>query len=579
MPGFSINLIVLGFLFAGMAHASVLLWLLGHPARNPMKRALCIWEAIGFVWHCSMGADEIFKLNAGMQTFLGLSEDLWSRCTQTLSMLTCVAVIHFIYSIMQRPRGRGFMAWTVYLVVLALYFALHPTAHHTLEVKDLLGAVGPLACYFFVIGLMIYTGIRQKDSQLRMRVLFTTIGLGGAVVIFTIFGKILPTMTALDAQTMQGYIMIFNGGWISCFVLVAAVRYGIVRMQLDEIAEDLFTNMADPVVLVGPDQRITRVNAAARRRFASTFAGEVLPQLSDFIDPEAMTMTAFETRTRCLDEDSLHACTVSRVERHGEHLGTILMMRDITREKEVDRMKTEFTSTVSHELRTPLTSVLGFAKLIRKRFTTVVVPRFEPETAKEARVIKQIETNLDVIISEGNRLTKLINDVLDISKMEAGKTDWNVQSHDLGAVIAQALAASSGLFSRKPAVRLVEDHMSPLPTMEVDADRIIQVLLNLISNAVKFTDEGAVTVRTERTEAALKVSVVDEGIGISTVDQSKVFEKYKQVGDQLTDRPSGTGLGLPISKEIVEYHGGRIWVESVPGQGSTFAFTLPFSTE
>ena len=87
------------------------------------------------------------------------------------------------------------------------------------------------------------------------------------------------------------------------------------------------------------------------------------------------------------------------------------------------------------------------------------------------------------------------------------------------------------------------------------------------------------TVRTERTEDALKVSVVDEGIGISTVDQAKVFEKYKQVGDQLTDRPSGTGLGLPISKEIVEYHGGRIWVESVPGQGSTFAFTLPLAVE
>ena len=253
------------------------------------------------------------------------------------------------------------------------------------------------------------------------------------------------------------------------------------------------------------------------------------------------------------------------------------MMRDITREREVDRMKTEFTSTVSHELRTPLTSVLGFAKLIQKRFSTVVVPRFEPADKKEARAIKQIGQNLEVIISEGTRLTNLINDVLDISKMEAGKTDWNIKTQPLDAVIEQGVAASTGLFSRKPAVVLIEDHQSPLPTLPIDADRIIQVLLNLISNAVKFTDEGQVTLRSKTSGTTITISVIDQGIGIEPADQSKVFEKYKQVGDQLTDRPTGTGLGLPISKEIVEHHGGEIWVESVAGQGSTFSFTLPLS--
>ena len=158
------------------------------------------------------------------------------------------------------------------------------------------------------------------------------------------------------------------------------------------------------------------------------------------------------------------------------------------------------------------------------------MPVFEPATKKETRAVKQIGQNLDIIISEGTRLTNLINDVLDISKMEAGKIDWNMQQHDLSEVVAQAVAASSGLFARKPEVQLVEDHRSPMPTLEVDGDRIIQVLLNLISNAVKFTDEGAVTVRSERIGDTFQVSVVDQGIGIAPPDQPKVFEKYKQVG-------------------------------------------------
>jgi len=240
-------------------------------------------------------------------------------------------------------------------------------------------------------------------------------------------------------------------------------------------------------------------------------------------------------------------------------------------------MKTEFTSTVSHELRTPLTSILGFTRLIQKRFQGIVQPKFEAETKKEERALKKIDENLEVILSEGARLTNLINDVLDLSKMEAGRIDWSVQTHEMEKVIVQAIAASAGLFSAKPKVSLEEDHRSPMPTLEVDGDRLIQVLLNLLSNAVKFTDSGAIVLRTENTGTEFQVSVIDRGIGIADGDRAKVFEKYRQVGDQLTDRPQGTGLGLPISKEIVEYHGGRIWVDSVLGKGSTFSFTLPLN--
>ena len=378
---------------------------------------------------------------------------------------------------------------------------------------------------------------------------------------------------------MRAYILIFNGGWISSFVMVAAVRYGIVSMQLDEIAEDLFTHVADPVILIAPDGQISRVNPAAVERFPSVFTGSKLPRIGTFIETEHLASETFETRTLSASEDRVFVCNLSEVKRGDELLGNILHMRDVTREKEVDRMKTEFTSTVSHELRTPLTSILGFTKLIQKRFESVIRTKFEPETKKEERALKKIEENLEVILSEGTRLTNLINDVLDLSKMEAGRIDWSIQTHSLEKIINQAIAASAGLFSAKPVVTLEEDHQGPMPTLEVDGDRLIQVLLNLLSNAVKFTDSGAILLRTETIGPNFQVSVVDRGIGIADGDRAKVFEKYRQVGDQLTDRPKGTGLGLPISKEIVEHHGGRIWVDSVLGEGSTFSFTIPLAPE
>ena len=256
-------------------------------------------------------------------------------------------------------------------------------------------------------------------------------------------------------------------------------------------------------------------------------------------------------------------------------LGSVVIIRDATAEKEVDRMKTDFISMVSHELRTPLTSVLGFTKIIKKRMETVILPILNLEEKKIQRAANQIGKNVDIIISEGERLTALINDVLDIAKMEAGKTDWNMAPLVVSdQVLERAIMATSALFEGKP-VKLVKDFEANLPKVEGDADRLIQVVINLISNAVKFTDEGTVTCRTRRVNGEIEVSIVDSGMGIAPNDVPKVFEKFKQVGDTMTDKPKGTGLGLPISMQIVAHHGGRIWATSELGQGSTFLFTLP----
>ena len=239
--------------------------------------------------------------------------------------------------------------------------------------------------------------------------------------------------------------------------------------------------------------------------------------------------------------------------------------------------KSAFLSTVSHELRTPLTSVLGFAKIIKKRLEEKIFPTIDKTDPKTGKIVEQISENLKVVISEGERLTHLINDVLDLAKIEAGKMEWNQENVSLAEVIDRAIAATTSLFDQKD-IKLIKHIDADIPTIIGDTDKLIQVVINLFSNAVKFTDAGSVTCSLSHKNDEVIVSISDTGIGIAKEDYGAVFEQFKQVGgDTLTDKPKGTGLGLPICKEIVEHHGGRIWLESEPGKGSTFSFALPLT--
>ena len=179
-----------------------------------------------------------------------------------------------------------------------------------------------------------------------------------------------------------------------------------------------------------------------------------------------------------------------------------------------------------------------------------------------------------MVISEGERLTNLINDVLDLAKIEAGKMEWNMEPVQISEVVERAIAATSSLFDQKN-LKLERKIQDGLPDVSGDRDKLIQVVVNLLSNAVKFTNEGAVTCSVFMKDNGIVVGITDTGIGIAPGDHAKVFEQFKQVGDTLTDKPKGTGLGLPICKEIVEHHDGKIWLESELGQGSTFYFMLP----
>lgn len=243
--------------------------------------------------------------------------------------------------------------------------------------------------------------------------------------------------------------------------------------------------------------------------------------------------------------------------------------------------KSQFLSNVSHELRTPLTSVIGFSKLVRKRLQDVVFPMLPPAALaadpKAERTIRQISDNLGIMVAEGERLTSLINDVLDLAKIEAGRLEWKSEPVDIEELVQRSTAATAALFEQS-SVLLVTDVAPAIPMVRGDRDRLIQVVINLVSNAVKFTPSGSITVAARSSGNAVTISVQDTGLGIAPEDHDRVWEQFGQAGgDTLTGKPRGTGLGLPICRQIVEHHGGRIWLDSAVGRGSTFTFTLPIA--
>lgn len=230
--------------------------------------------------------------------------------------------------------------------------------------------------------------------------------------------------------------------------------------------------------------------------------------------------------------------------------------------QELDRLKDDFISTVTHELRTPLTSIRAFTEILNDN------PQLD---------VEQRGKFLGIIIKESERLTRLINQVLDLAKIESGNAEWHTGEIDMREVIEDSVTATSQLFKEKNIaleVMMVEN----VPVIVADRDRLMQVMLNLLSNAAKFCDhaEGRVGVALVLESDCLRVDVSDNGIGISKADQETIFEKFRQVGDALTSKPQGTGLGLPICRQIINHFGGRLWVESRLGAGATFSFTLPF---
>ena len=291
--------------------------------------------------------------------------------------------------------------------------------------------------------------------------------------------------------------------------------------------------------------------ASARIMMASVVKEEVLSidEVRDILD-EASQVVVYSHRLQQKSRE-LEAATAELREAN-------------ERLKELDRLKDDFVSTVTHELRTPLTSI--------RAFTEILLDDPDMELGQRSKF-------LGIITKETERLTRLINQVLDLAKIESGKAEWVKSPVDMKEVIADTLAAMGQLFNEKDIA--VEARLpEKVPAVSVDLDRMIQVMLNLLSNAMKYCNPNAgwIYIALIEMDGHLRIDVRDNGRGIAAEDHAAIFGKFQQVGDTLSDKPRGSGLGLHISRQIVEHFGGTMWVESVLGEGACFSFTLPTAT-
>jgi len=334
--------------------------------------------------------------------------------------------------------------------------------------------------------------------------------------------------------------------------------------------DSIMRNVGEGVVVVGNDGNILMANPAAEK---------LLGQRGQAIIGQALKKTIKEEHSLVLSKGSPESVTEIEVagkdaetrrvlrtsnavieDRDGHTIGMVSVLSDITKMKEVEQLKSDFVANVSHELRSPLAA-------IQKNLTVILDKTAGEINDNQKEFLSLAKENVE-------RLTRLINDLLDLSKIEAGKMEMKKNRTDLTALVRKAVMSFSGWFGEKRIKFRLQLPNQPVE-LDLDPDKITQVMNNLLSNALKFTPaQGEITVAL-RAGDAIEVSVTDTGVGIAEKDIFRIFNKFEQVSDNHPNGANGTGLGLPLAKEIVEKHGGNILVKSAVGKGSTFSFTLP----
>ena len=359
------------------------------------------------------------------------------------------------------------------------------------------------------------------------------------------------------------------------FVMVAAYPTDEVS---GTVKREVFTVVAAGVVLGGiliglliwlarslVISPLTEAVAIAGKIANGNLAATVITQREDEIGVLLKALNHMQESLRqMIERITSNTASIGELEAAKQHL------------QKQDELKSNILSSISHELRTPLTSIRGFTHLVEREFSRSFAS-LAGDDAGLAKKSVRIRENLGIILKESDRLTRLINDVLDLAKIEAGRVEWHDTSIQPGTLVRDAVSAAQGMFSQKPGVELKIDIQDELPPFVGDADRMLQVLINLLNNAAKFTDQGAVTVHAFlNPENLIQIDVRDSGIGFPPEEAEAIFDKFQQAnhGDTLADRPKGTGLGLAIAREIVERHGGIIRAQSQPGKGSVFTVIL-----
>lgn len=387
--------------------------------------------------------------------------------------------------------------------------------------------------------------------------------------------------TSIDG-TPRGAVLVARDN-VEISRLTSELQRAAERLEDSErFFQDLFDAMEDPITVLSPDFTILQANRQARLIFGKELIGRSCYRAFRMRDepcedcPARLTFVRHQSMSV---EHRIFGNTVTRISTYpllgkdGQLRAVINHKRDVTKERQLEDLKANFLAAVSHELRTPLTSLMGFNKLNMRRLNRYVRPALA-DASEDARVgLAKALSDMEVMATEGERLGRLVNDVLDLSKLEAGRLRLNFAAVDAIALVTGAIQATSTL-SDGPQIVVVPDLPDTCPEVWGDQDRLHQILVNLISNAVKYTESGEIRVSVRVGPSQVTLSVRDAGAGIPPDELQHIFERFRQAGDAQKGRPSGTGLGLPICRELVNLHRGRLWVESELGKGSTFSFTL-----
>lgn len=363
---------------------------------------------------------------------------------------------------------------------------------------------------------------------------------------------------------------------LSHFAAIASVA--IENRRLFELIDQernqsaaILSSMDEGVIVSDSSGRVLLSNPAAERfcncrseEIVGRDASEILPLSSQAVAQilQAKRNGQVPKELRVSIADKIFLVDVSPItDQRGHLLGTVRTMKDITELARIDEMKTEFVSIVSHEFRTPLTSIKGYVDLILEGDTGEI-----NETQREFLGIAQVETN---------RLAALVTDLLDVSRIEAGRIELRMEPLSIGEIINAVITSLQPQATEKAVevtVHLSEESFQ----VKGERDRVNRIFLNLLSNAIKYNRQGGqIDVVVSRDNGMVQIDVADTGIGIPSVDIPMLFTKFYKAGTAAAVSTGGTGLGLFIAKSLVELHGGRIWVKSEEEKGSTFSFTLP----